>query len=63
MKSLVAPVEPSKKTLEELLAALRNHLSPKPSVIAERATFHKRQQHESETIAEYVAELKRLAET
>ncbi|XP_064462940.1 uncharacterized protein K02A2.6-like [Ornithodoros turicata] len=62
LKSLLAPDPPTSKTLEELKKILRDHLSPRPSVIAERAKFHKRVQQENEGIAEFVAELKRLAE-
>lgn len=63
LKSLVSPTPPATKTLAELKQALNEHLSPKPSVIAERAKFHRRVQRDGETIAEFVAELKRLAQT
>ena len=38
------------------------HLAPKPLGIAERFRFHKRNQGEEETVAQYVAVLKRLSE-
>ena len=38
-----------------------SHYSPKPILIAERFKFHRRNQHESETVAQFVVELKRLA--
>ncbi len=41
---------------------LKDHFSPKPIVIAERFRFHNRCQHETETVAQYVAILKRLSE-
>ncbi|MGH0157174.1 UNVERIFIED_CONTAM: hypothetical protein FKN15_033151 [Acipenser sinensis] len=41
---------------------MQDHLSPKPLLIAERFRFHKRNQLEGETIAVYVAELKKLSE-
>jgi hypothetical protein len=58
---LVAPTKPAEKTYEELAAALKNHLKPKSLVIAERFQFHKRNQGETETVSEYMAELRRLA--
>ncbi|XP_064470249.1 uncharacterized protein K02A2.6-like [Ornithodoros turicata] len=63
LKSLLAPESPTTKSLEDLQKVLREHLSPRPSVIAERAKFHKRVQQENESISDFVAELKRLAET
>lgn len=62
LKSLTAPAAPSDKPLEELLTQLRNHLSPKLSVIGERAKFHRRSQQEKETIAQFVADLRTLAQ-
>lgn len=46
----------------ELTTLLKNHLSPKPLTIAERFCFHKRSQHERETVAQYLAGLRKLAE-
>ncbi|KAM7293707.1 uncharacterized protein ISCGN_023302 [Ixodes scapularis] len=63
LKSLTAPETPSSKSFEELRQLLRNHLSPKPSVIGERAKFHRRSQTEDESISEFVAEIRRLAQT
>ncbi|XP_049519786.1 uncharacterized protein K02A2.6-like [Dermacentor silvarum] len=48
LKSLVAPELPSAKSFEVLKKTLGDHLSPKPSVIGERAKFHRRQQVEGE---------------
>lgn len=63
LRDLVAPAEPTAKSIEELKEVLRGHLSPKPSVIAERAKFHARRQKDSETISDFVAALKHLAQT
>ena len=41
---------------------LKDHLSPKPLIIAERFRFHKRNQREGETVTQYIAELRKLAE-
>ncbi|XP_064468546.1 uncharacterized protein K02A2.6-like [Ornithodoros turicata] len=63
LQDLVSPSEPTSKPLDELKSALRTHLSPQPSVIAERAKFHVRKQKEGETISEFAAALKHLAQT
>ena len=47
--------------LEELIGKLTSHFHPKSSVIAERYQFGCRRQGDLETIADYVADLKKLA--
>ena len=61
MNSLVAPAKPSSMKVEELNTILDNHLKPTPIVIAERCKFYSRTQGETETIAEYIAELRKLS--
>ena len=61
LRDLLAPAKPDEKTFQELAEVLKNHFEPKPLVIAERYYFHTRCQKPTETIAEYVAELRRLA--
>ena len=46
----------------ELVELMKNHLQPRPSVIVERFTFHSRNRKEGETVAVYVAELKKFSE-
>ena len=41
---------------------MKDHLKPKPLVIAERFKFHRRNQHEGETVAQYLAKLRRLTQ-
>lgn len=48
-------------TFNDLINKLTDHLSPRPSEIAERFRFHKREQTVGETVAVYIAELRRLA--
>ena len=62
LHSLLAPVAPSSKKYEELVAVLGDHLNPKPLVIAERFKFHHRNQREGETVAQYMAALRKLTE-
>ncbi|KAH9379181.1 hypothetical protein HPB48_015370 [Haemaphysalis longicornis] len=63
LKSLTAPELPSTKSFEALKKVLSDHLSPKPSVIGERAKFHRRCQREGESISNFVAELRKLSQT
>lgn len=61
LKNLCAPVKPAAMTFDELIKKLTDHLSPRPSEIAERFRFHKREQGAGETVTVYIAELRRLA--
>ena len=61
LRNLLAPDKPSTKTFAQLKAVLQRHFDPKPLVIAERFYFHRRCQQAGESIAEYIAELRRLA--
>lgn len=60
LRSLVAPKAPKEKTLAEITTLLKSHFEPTPSVIAERYRFHRRDQAQGESIADYVAELRKL---
>uniref|UniRef100_A0AAV2LR44 Retrotransposon gag domain-containing protein n=1 Tax=Knipowitschia caucasica TaxID=637954 RepID=A0AAV2LR44_KNICA len=62
LRSLIAPAKPADKTIEEITRTLKNHLNPASLVFAERFRFHKRNQATTETVSEYIAELRRLAE-
>ncbi len=59
---LLAPAKPGDKSYEDFVKVLKDHFSPKPIVIAERFRFHKRNQEEGESVAQYVAVLKKLWE-
>nr|XP_034311360.1 uncharacterized protein K02A2.6-like [Crassostrea gigas] len=61
LKNIVAPTKPADLTYEQILQHLNRHLCPKPSVIAERFRFHKREQRSNETVLIYVAELRKLS--
>ncbi|XP_062502906.1 uncharacterized protein LOC134179903 [Corticium candelabrum] len=61
LSNLVSPAKPQDKTLDELITLLKNQYEPRKIVIAERFKFYKRQQKEGESIANYLAELRRLA--
>ncbi|XP_061131472.1 uncharacterized protein LOC133171215 [Syngnathus typhle] len=62
LRSLVAPAKPADKTFDEIMQIMKSHLNPAPLVIAERFRFHKRNQSRTETVSEYIAELRKLAE-
>ena len=61
LRDLFAPALPSSKELDEIFGRLKKHYEPKRAIIVERYHFHKRDQLEGETIAEYDAALRKLA--
>jgi len=62
LRSLTAPDKPKDKDLDTLTELLKNHLSPAPLEIAETYRFHQRSQMPGESINEFTAQLKLLAE-
>ena len=61
LRELLQPQPHTDKSLTEIKAALKKHYQPTPSVTAECFKFHKHSQKEWESVAEYVAKLKRLS--
>ena len=61
MRSLTSPALPNEKSFDELATTLQSHFQPKPLLIVERFHFHRRDQAADKSIAEYVAELRRLS--
>ncbi|XP_061728385.1 uncharacterized protein K02A2.6-like [Cydia pomonella] len=59
--NLASPKEPAALTFDEAVKCMSHHLQPAPSALAERFRFRQRRQSADETIAGYVAELKRLS--
>lgn len=62
LSNLMAPAKPATKTYDELVTAMTRHLKPKPLVIAERFKFHQRNQAETESVSDFMAELRKLAD-
>ncbi len=62
ISSLVPPAKPGDKTFDELISIAKDHFNPLPSVIVQRYKFNTRIQQPGETTAEFVAELRRLAQ-
>jgi hypothetical protein len=61
LESILYPVEPSETTYEEAKTQLRNFYQPKSNIMFERFKFYKRDQKESESIADFIKALKQLA--
>jgi len=61
LRNLLAPAKLGDLSLSELKGALKKHFEPKRVVIAERFHFYRRNQAAGESIADFVAELRRLS--
>ena len=62
IRNLVAPNKPTEKTFAEIVKLVKDHYTPPPPAAMQRYTFNKRIQKEGESIAEFVAELRKLSE-
>ncbi|XP_021370583.1 uncharacterized protein K02A2.6-like isoform X2 [Mizuhopecten yessoensis] len=62
MCDLLVTAKPGDKTYDELVAIVQGHYQPKPSEIVERYKFHNRFRSAGETVSDYVASLRHLAE-
>lgn len=60
LRNLLAPALPKSKTFAQIVETLKGHFEPRRLVIAERFRFHRRNQLPDESVAEFVAELRRL---
>ena len=61
LADLVAPQKPGELSYNKICEQLEKHFSPKPVKIAERFRFHNRRQQSGETVADYLADLRKLA--
>lgn len=61
LKKIFIPDKPSDKTFDEVRKLLEDHFSPKYTIMAERCNFNRRMQQESESIKDFLTELKHLA--
>ena len=59
---LLAPEKPSTPSYNELCTLVKDHFEPKPSESVQRHKFHNRFRQAGETISEFVAALRHLAE-
>ena len=58
----VAPKKLADKAYTEIVAVMKQHLNPKPIIIAEYYKFYQRFQKEGESVACYYVLLRKLAE-
>ena len=61
LRDLLAPAAPKSKSFDDIKTALCQHHEPEQAIIAKRFQFHKRDQGSGECIAEYDAQLRKLA--
>ena len=61
LRNLLAPANPRDSSWDEIVATLKAHFEPKPLTISERFVFNKRQQKTDESVADYVAALRKLS--
>ena len=62
LQSLVAPLKPKQKSVDQILQTLTEHFYPKVSVIVQRFKFDCRMRQEGELVAKFAAELQQLIE-
>ena len=60
--SLLSPQEPKDVSFADIVKQMTDHYQPKPSIIVQHFKFHSRSCKQRESVATYIAELKRLAE-
>lgn len=61
-RTLIAPERIADKSLKDLTDVLEEHFSPKPSAIVQRSKFYNRTRKSEETVAAFLAELRKIAE-
>ena len=62
IRNILAPVKPTERTFAQLVELVEHHRNPKPSVIVRRYNFNSRMKQPGESIADYTAELRKIAE-
>ncbi|KAG7459264.1 hypothetical protein JOB18_021102 [Solea senegalensis] len=62
MRNLVSPAKPGDKSFDELVKLLKDHYNHKPSEIVQRYRFNSRARKPGESVMEYVAVLRKLAQ-
>ena len=62
VRNLVAPKKPAEVSYADLVALVKEHITPAPSVIVQQFKFHTRVQQAGEPVAAFVAGLRQLTE-
>ena len=60
ISSLVSPAKPCDKSFKDLVTLLKKHYNPEPSEIVQRFKFHTRVRQTSETVSQFIAELRSI---
>ena len=60
--SIITPEKPASKNYDQLMIAMKTNLYPKPLKIVKRFKFHQQSHKEGETIAQYLAKLRKLTQ-
>ncbi|XP_047998120.1 uncharacterized protein LOC125235564 [Leguminivora glycinivorella] len=61
LSNLTSPKKPGEMTYKEVIKIMSDHIEPKPSFMAERYRLRQRRQGDKETVAQYLADLKKMA--
>ena len=62
IRSLQLPQKPKDVSFADIVKQITDHYQPKPSIIVQRFKFHSHSRKSGESVATYIAELKRLSE-
>ena len=62
IRNLTAPKKPAEHPFKDIVELVRQHYSPAPSAIVQRFNFNTRSQKEGETVAEFIADLRKISE-
>ncbi|CAL8106073.1 unnamed protein product [Orchesella dallaii] len=62
LKNMFSPRKLDEVSLDEMLSALERYHKPPPKALAERFKFAQRKQQPGETVSQYLAELRKLAQ-
>ena len=62
IRSLVQPKKPTEFSYSQLVEKVKKHYNPRPSAIVQRFKFNSLKRQPGETVAHYVAELRKLTE-
>ena len=62
IRNILAPVQPTDRSFSELVELVERHRNPKPSVIVRRYNFNTGMKQPGESVADYTAKLRKIAE-
>ncbi len=62
ISSLLAPKKPKEATYDEIVKLLETHFTPAKSIIVSRFTFNTRSRRQGESVSNYIAALRELAQ-